>query len=413
MGGYPVGPQMPGKGGRNASQMARIRKGMNETESEQGRGATEAPAHEIILDPVLSARAAGLRYVSDRQPGLRRLKTAKGFRYVTPEGAPVRDAETLGRIKSLVIPPAWTDVWITKHANGHLQATGRDAKGRKQSRYHPKWRMIRDETKYERMALFAQALPKIRERVDHDLALPGLPREKVLATIVRLMEETHIRVGNEEYAKENKSYGLTTMRTRHVEVHGSKIRFDFQGKSRVHHTIDLQDRRLARIIKRCEELPGYELFQYLDHDGNRHSVDSQDVNDYLREITGEHFTAKDFRTWAGSVLANELLQQFEPFTTASQAKKNVVQAIKNVAERLGNTPSVCRKCYVHPAVLEAYLNGQLRNASPEQVEEIKEEIREVKHELDAEIAGHAAALHKEVTALVQLVQQRLLVESAA
>ena len=361
----------------------------------------------------MSAKAAGLRYVSDRQPGLRRLKTAKGFRYTEPDGAPVRDKETLARIKSLVIPPAWTDVWITKHPNGHLQATGRDARGRKQSRYHPHWREVRDETKYERMALFAQALPKIRERVEHDLGRPGMPREKVLATIIKLMEETHIRVGNAEYAKDHHSYGLTTMRNRHVAVHGSHITFDFKGKSGVHHAIDLNDRRLARIIKRCEEIPGYELFQFLDHDGNHHHIDSNDVNEYLREITGEHFTAKDFRTWAGSVLASELLSQFEPFTTATQAKKNVVQAITAVAAQLGNTPSVCRKCYVHPAVLEAYLSGHMPSEAKAQVEDIKQEIKDVKQKLDEEIAGHEAALRHEEQALVTLLQQRLLVESAA
>ena len=368
---------------------------------------------EPVFDPALSAKAAGLRYVSDQQPGLHRVKAAKGFRYTDAEGKPVRDRETLGRIKSLVIPPAWTDVWICRHSNGHLQATGRDARGRKQSRYHPHWREVRDETKYERMALFAVALPRIRERVGNDLLLPGLPREKVLATIVRLMETTHIRVGNTEYAKENGSYGLTTMRNKHVEVHGSKITFDFKGKSGVHHAIDLNDRRLARIIKRCEEIPGYELFQYLDHEGNHHTIDSQDVNEYLREITGEHLTAKDFRTWAGSVLANELLLQFEPFTSATQAKKNVVQAITAVAAQLGNTPSVCRKCYVHPAVLEAYLSGHMTPEARAHVEEIKQEIAEVKQKLDEEIAGHEAALRREEQALVSLLQQRLLVESAA
>ena len=376
------------------------------------RGGNPISVHEPILDPVASARAAGLRYVSDRQPGLRRLKTAKGFRYLDPDGQPVRDKETLARIKSLVIPPAWIDVWITKHPNGHLQATGRDARGRKQSRYHPRWRETRDETKYERMALFAQALPKIRERVDHDLTLPGMPRDKVLATIIRLMEETHIRVGNTEYARDNGSYGLTTMRNKHVEIHGSKITFDFKGKSGVHHAIDLTDKRLARIIKRCEEIPGYELFQYLDHDGNHHHIDSHDVNEYLREITGEHFTAKDFRTWAGSVLAGEMLRQIGGFENATQAKKNVLQAITAVAARLGNTPSVCRKCYVHPAVLESYLSGHMIAAAKAQVEEIKEEIKEVKEQLDDEIEEHAAALHKEEKALVELLQQRLLVEAA-
>ena len=372
-----------------------------------------APFQEPILDPVQSARAAGLRYVSDRQPGLRRHKTSKGFRYTDPDGAPVRDKDTLARIKSLVIPPAWNDVWISKHPNGHLQATGRDAKGRKQSRYHPRWREVRDETKYERMASFAQALPKIRERVEHDLKLPGLPRNKVLATIIKLMEETHIRVGNTEYARDNGSYGLTTMRNRHVEIHGAKITFDFKGKSGVHHAINLTDRRLAKIIKRCEEIPGYELFQFLDHDGNHHSIHSNDVNDYLREITGEHFTAKDFRTWAGSVLAGEMLRQIGPFTTSKEAKKNVVQAITEVAARLGNTPSVCRKCYVHPAVLEAYLSGNLSEAAKAEVAEIKQEIKAVKEQLDDEIEQHSNALRKEETALVELLQQRLLVESAA
>ena len=380
----------------------------------RGKPATNGSTpHEPILDPAQSARAAGLRYVSDAQPGLHRVKSAKSFRYVDPHGVPVHDEETLARIKSLVIPPAWTDVWITKHPNGHLQATGRDVKGRKQSRYHPRWREVRDETKYERMALFAQALPKVRERVEHDLKLPGLPREKVLATIIKLMEETHIRVGNTEYARDNGSYGLTTMRNRHVEIHGSKITFDFKGKSGVHHAIALTDRRLAKIIKRCEDIPGYELFQFLDHDGNHHSIDSHDVNEYLREITGEHFTAKDFRTWAGSVLAGEMLRQIGPFTTATQAKKNVVQAITEVAARLGNTPSVCRKCYVHPAVLEAYLSGHMTEEAKAQVNEIKEELEEVKEQLDDEIEEHSEALRKEERALVDLLQKRLLVESAS
>ena len=373
----------------------------------------ESKPHEPITDPVLSARAAGLRYVSDQRPGIHRLKTGKGFRYTAPDGQPVRDKDTLARIKSLVIPPAWTNVWICTQANGHLQATGRDARGRKQSRYHPRWREVRDETKYERMALFATALPRIRERVEHDLERPGLPREKVLATIIRLMETTHIRVGNTEYAKENGSYGLTTMRNKHVEVHGSHIAFDFKGKSGVHHAINLNDRRLARIIRRCEEIPGYELFQFLDHEGNHHTIDSHDVNEYLREITGEHFTAKDFRTWAGSVLANDLLQQFEPFTTATQAKKNVVQAITAVAQQLGNTPSVCRKCYVHPAILASYLSGHMSPEARAQVAEIKQEIAEVKQKLDEEIAGHEVALRREEEALVSLLQQRLLVETAA
>ena len=354
------------------------------------------PVTEPVTDPVESARAAGLRYVSDAKPGIDRKKWRKGFRYTDPEGVLLRDADTLARIKSLVIPPAWTNVWISTHANGHLQATGRDAKGRKQSRYHPRWREVRDETKYERMAYFAEALPTIRERVEHDLALPGLPRLKVLATIVSLMEATLIRVGNAEYARDNKSYGLTTMRNRHVEVQGSTITFTFQGKSRVHHTINLHDRRLAGIVKRCADIPGYELFQYLDPDGEHRSIDSSDVNEYLHEISGEHFTAKDFRTWAGSVLASVTLREFEPFRTATEAKKNVVQAIAAVAARLGNTPSVCRKCYVHPAVLEAYLGGISTVAAKQRLEE--------------EIAEHTHALRQEEQALVELLRQRLLLE---
>ena len=346
---------------------------------------------EVVVDPVQSARVAGLRYVYDSRPGIGRKKTAKGFRYVGTDGKPVRDKEMLGRIKSLVIPPAWVDVWICPQANGHLQATGRDAKGRKQSRYHPRWREVRDEAKYERMMAFGAALPAIRARVEHDLKLPGLPRLKVLATIVRLLETTFIRVGNEEYARENKSYGLTTMRNKHVHVDGSRVTFAFSGKSGVKHSIDVNDRRLAKIVKRCLDVPGYELFQYVDHDGTRHSLDSGDVNQYLREISGEHFTAKDFRTWAGTVLACMMLREFEAFETAKQAKTNVVRAIESVAEKLGNTPSVCRKCYVHPAVLECYLSGSMRETVKQRVEQQMEEH----------------ALRHEEMAVIGLLQERL------
>lgn len=378
-----------------------------------------------VLDQIAeskeAARAAGLRYITDRRPGLHRLKTGKSFRYVDADNKPVRDEDTLARIKSLVIPPAWTEVWIAPIANGHLQATGRDARGRKQSRYHPKWRETRDENKYERMTHFAEALPRIRERVTEDLARPGLPKKKVLATIVSVMEATHIRVGNIEYARENKSYGLTTMRNKHVEVHGAEVTFSFQGKSGVKHTIDLHDRRLAKIIKRCEDLPGYELFQYLDKEGETHSVDSADVNDYLQEISGEHFTAKDFRTWAGSVLACDMLREIGPYESATQAKKNVVQAIAAVAAKLGNTPSVCRKCYVHPAVLEAYLNGAHLDAEASAVagkeaasekavaRRIKQELKE---QLDQKIATHTNALRDEEQALMDLLNQRLELEKA-
>jgi DNA topoisomerase I len=333
---------------------------------------------EIITDPVQSSRHAGLRYVTDAKPGITRKKRGKNFQYFDSEGKRITDEETLRRIKSLAIPPAWTDVWICPLANGHLQATGRDARKRKQSRYHPRWRQVRDETKYERMKLFGEALPNIREQVERDLALPGLPREKVLATIVRLLETTFIRIGNEEYARENHSYGLTTLRDKHVDVEGAKIHFKFKGKSGKLHSIDLQDRHLARIVKKCQDLPGYELFQYLDEEGNQHTVDASDVNEYLRAITDEAFTAKDFRTWAGTVLACALLRQFESCETQTQAKKNVVQAIASVAEQLGNTPSVCRKCYVHPQVIESYMDGAMMKAFET---EVKKEVEKSPHAL--------------------------------
>lgn len=333
------------------------------------RTRSSRPLPRILGDPVQSAKFAGLRYVTDAKPGIRRLRKGKSFRYVDPEGQPIRDRENLARIRSLVIPPAWTDVWISPIANGHLQATGRDARGRKQSRYHPRWREVRDETKYERMILFGSVLPIIRQRIEQDMAQPGMPREKILATIVRLMETTFIRVGNEEYARSNHSYGLTTMRNKHVAVNGHTVHFEFPGKSGVKHSIDLRDRRLARIVKQCLDLPGYELFQYVDETGCRHSVDSADVNDYLREIAGDSFSAKDFRTWAGSVLACAMLQEFEPCESENQAKKNIVSAIKSVAHQLGNTPSVCRKCYVHPAVLELYLGGNMTQTLATMVED--------------------------------------------
>jgi DNA topoisomerase I len=356
------------------------------TSSANGRK-PRRPSHpvEIVTDPTAAAKVAGLRYVTDTAPGIQRKRRGKGFHYVGPDGSAVRDADTLRRIRSLVIPPAWSDVWICPNPNGHLQVTGRDARGRKQSRYHPRWREVRDETKYERMLLFGGALPRIREQVEQDLALSGLPREKVLATIVRLMETTFIRVGNAEYARANNSYGLTTLRSRHVAVKGATLTFDFQGKSGVHHVIDLQNRRLANIVKRIQDLPGYELFQYLDHEEARHLIDASDVNDYLREITGEHFTAKDFRTWAGSVLTAMLLRECEPFESQTQAKKNVVEAIKTVARRLGNTPSVCRKCYVHPAVLERYFSGAMLAAVQAEVAEVVDQqlhaLREEEHAL--------------------------------
>jgi DNA topoisomerase-1 len=348
---------------------------------------------DIITDPVESAKAAGLRYVSDETPGIRRRRAGKGFTYTTPDGAKLTDAATLARIKSLAIPPAWTDVWICPRPNGHIQATGRDEKGRKQYRYHPRWHEVRDETKYARMIAFAGALPKIRERTAQDLAKAGLPREKVLATVVQLLEKTLIRVGNEEYAKTNKSYGLTTMRNRHVDVSGSTLHFQFRGKSGVRHSIDVDNRRLARVVERLQELPGQELFQYLDEDGQRQTIDSSDVNEYLREITGQDFTAKDFRTWAGTILASLALQEFEGFDSDTQAKKNIVRAIETVSERLGNTPTVCRKCYVHPAVLDAYLDGSM--------------LETLKQRAEQEMTEALKQLRPEEAAVMGLLQQRL------
>lgn len=312
-----------------------------------------------LIDPVQSAKAAGLRYVNDTIPGIRRQKAGESFRYLAPNGNPVADPDELRRIRSLAIPPAWTDVWICPVPNGHLQATGHDVRGRKQYRYHPNWRSVRDETKYNRMIDFGRVLPRIRERVEADLRRPGLPKEKVLATVVRLLEVSLIRVGNEEYARDNKSFGLTTLRDQHVEVAGSKVHFQFRGKSGKQHAVLVDDPRLARIVKRCQDIPGQELFQYVDDDGEAQTVDSSDVNAYLKNITGQDFTAKDFRTWAGTVLAARALREFEQVDSQARAKKNILRAIEAVAQMLGNTPSICRKCYVHPAVLNAYLDGAL------------------------------------------------------
>lgn len=307
-----------------------------------------------------TAEVAGLRYVDDSRPGIRRRRRGRQFDYLRADGTRVTDPRTLKRIGALAIPPAWTDVWICPLPNGHIQATGRDAKGRKQYRYHPRWREARDETKYDRMLAFGRALPQIRARVAEDMAKPGLSREKVLATLVRLLETTFIRVGNEEYARKNDSFGLTTLRDQHAAINGSTLELHFRGKSGVEHHVRLRDRRLARIVQQCQHLPGQELFQYVDENGERRTVGSNDVNDYLREISGQDFTAKDFRTWAGTVLAFHALRKRAQCPTDREAKKHVVEVIKDVAGRLGNTPAVCRKCYVHPAVLETYLDGTTR-----------------------------------------------------
>ena len=323
-------------------------------------------AFQTALDPMAAAKLAKLRHVSDDMPGITRHKAQNGFDYRFPDGELVGDIETLKRIRSLVIPPAWTAVWICPYPNGHIQATGRDKRGHKQYRYHPRWREVRDESKYHKMLIFSRVLPVIRERVDADLKRRGLSRERVLAAVVRLMEVTLFRIGNSEYARANKSYGLTTLRDQHVAIEGDRIHLSFRGKGGIRHETDINDRRLARIIRDCRDLPGYELFQYLDEEGNRHTIDSADVNDYLREISGEEITAKDFRTWAATNLAALALQEFEMFDTEAKKKHAVVRAVERVAKHLGNTPAICRRCYVHPAIFEGYLDGTLVTTLREQ-----------------------------------------------
>jgi DNA topoisomerase-1 len=335
-------------------------------------------------DPKAAASAVALRYVSDETPGIRRKRAGTGFTYVDAKGKPVRDEQTLRRIKSLVIPPAWTEVWICPESNGHLQATGYDVRGRKQYRYHPRFREVREQTKFSRMIAFARALPHIRRRVEHDLKRPGLPREKVLAAVVKLLETTLIRVGSEEYAKSNNSFGLTTLKDKHARIKGSTITFEFKGKSGIDHDIDLTDPRLAHIVKQCQDLPGQELLQYLDHAGNVRDIGSADVNDYLRQITGggggEEFTAKDFRTWAGTVLAAIALQELKSFDSQAQAKKNIVRAVETVAARLGNTRAVCRKCYIHPAILDSYVDGTLSTLAHKAEVKLKKDLKSLKPE---------------------------------
>lgn len=313
----------------------------------------------VITDTTGCAEAVGLRYVTDSKPGIRRERSGEIFCYYDIQGSIIETGDTLERIQALRIPPAWTDVWICPIAHGHLQATGRDARGRKQYLYHQLWRIVRDEAKFFRMIPFGNALPVIRERIETDLKRRGMAREKVLATVIQLLEKTLIRVGNREYARDNNSFGLTTLRNRHVEVSGEVLRFHFRGKSGKEHMVEVNDRRLARLVKRCRDIPGYELFQYVDEEGERRTIDSSDVNDYLKEITGDQFTAKDFRTWGGTVQTATTLLEIGPYGSETEAKRNVVQAVKTVAESLGNKPSVCRKYYIHPAVIESYLCGNL------------------------------------------------------
>ena len=338
-----------------------------------------------------------LRHVAAGEPGLRRLRQGSGFRYVDARGRPVRSPAVLRRIRSLAIPPAWTDVWICRDERGHLQATGRDARGRKQYRYHPWFRETRDEVKYSRLLAFARALPKLRAQVEHDMALPGLPREKVLATVVRLLEVALIRVGNREYTRKNGSFGLTTLQDEHAKIERGAVEFRFRGKSGVLREVRVDDPRLARIVKRCRDLPGEQLFQYLDEEGAQHAVTSADVNDYLRRVTGKRYSAKDFRTWAGTVLAAWALAELAEFDTKVRAKRNVVEAVRNVAKRLGNTPSVCRKCYVHPAVFDAYLDGKL--------------VTTLQARAEAVLATELPSLSPEEGAVVALLRQRLRMEA--
>ena len=344
---------------------------------------------QLPIDPYESAKVAGLRYVVTEGPGIARKRVGRGFSYIGADGRPLNDKAELARIRSLAIPPAWTNVWICPSKTGHIQAIGRDAKGRKQYRYHPLYRQVRDATKFGRMIAFAAALPKIRKKVPEDLDLPGLPKQKVLATVVGLLEATSIRVGNDEYAKTNGSYGLTTMKEHHVEISGRRLRFRFRGKSGLEHDIELTNPKLAKIVRKCQCLPGEELFQYIDDEGRICRIHSEDVNDYLREITGEDFTAKDFRTWIGTGQAALALEQIGPCSSQTKAKKNVVAAVKVVAARLGNRPATCRKYYVHPAILDAYSQGTLfeaLKASPD--------------------SASAFALRREESAVLAIVQEQ-------
>ncbi|KQO49447.1 DNA topoisomerase I [Methylobacterium sp. Leaf86] len=349
----------------------------------------------VVADPRDAAIEAGLTYVDADRPGLTRRRSGTGFSYRDAKGKPVRDPKILKRVRSLAVPPAYTDVWICPRADGHIQATGRDAKGRKQYRYHPDFRQARDSTKFERIMAFADALPAIRARVDEDMSRRGLSREKVLATIVHLLETTLIRVGNDDYARTNKSYGLTTLRDPHVTVAGAELTFRFKGKSGKMWNLSVKDRRVARIVKSCQDLPGQELFQYIDDAGETRDVTSADVNAYLREITGQEITAKDFRTWAGTVLAALALQEFEAFDSEAKAKKNLRAAIESVSARLGNTPTICRKCYIHPEILDGYLEGALLIQVADAVEdELRDDIARLKPEEAAVLGLLRARLEK-------------------
>ncbi|TDR85179.1 DNA topoisomerase IB [Enterovirga rhinocerotis] len=348
---------------------------------------------ENVVDPRDAASSAGLTYVSDEKPGITRRRAGKGFVYRDAAGRAIRDDTMLQRIRRLAVPPAYREVWICPKANGHIQATGRDARGRKQYRYHPKFREIREGAKFDHMLEFARSLPDIRKTVAEHMKQRGMTRQKVLATVVSLLEATLIRVGNDDYAKANKSFGLTTLKNRHVSVEGRELRFRFKGKSGKEWDLSIRDRRIARIVRDCQELPGQELFQYLDDDGERRDVTSADVNDYLREITGRDITAKDFRTWAGTVLAAMALAEFESFDSDARAKRNLREAIESVASRLGNTPTICRKCYVHPELVHSYLQGEM--------------LLEVKKKVEAELRDDLGDLRPEEAAVLSLLEGRL------
>ncbi len=355
-------------------------------------GADENETSDVV-DPRDAAESAGLTYVSDDEPGISRHRAGKGFFYRDPKGGKITATKTLDRIRHLAIPPAYTDVWVCNRADGHIQATGRDAKGRKQYRYHPDFREVRDSAKFEHVTAFAQALPQLRDTVRRHMALKGLPREKVLATVVYLLETTLIRVGNEDYAKQNQSYGLTTLHHEHVDVAGGALHFEFKGKSNKMWQLDVRNKRVAKIVQALEDLPGQHLFQYVDHDGTRHGVDSSDVNAYLREITGREITAKDFRTWAGTVLAALALHEFGAIDTEAKAKKNIRAAIEAVSSRLGNTATICRKCYVHPEVLNCYLSGEL--------------LLEIKGDIETELRENLPRLKPEEAAVLALLESRI------
>jgi DNA topoisomerase I len=365
----------------------------NKVSAKKPRASEKVLPPHVTPEAIATAKSAGLRYLTDTAPGITRESAGKSFRFRGVDGTIVREAAALARIKHLAIPPAWTDVWICPLAHGHIQATGRDARRRKQYRYHPEWQAVRDQTKYERMIAFGRALPFIRKTVAKDLLQSGLGRTKVLAAVVRLLETTLIRIGNEEYAKQNQSFGLSTMRDRHVKVESGVIHFEFRGKSGKNHEIDLHDARLASIVRQAQDLPGQDLFQYVGEDGHPQKITSEDVNRYIREVAGEEFSAKDFRTWAGTVLAAMALREFEGFDSKAQAKKNLVRAIEHVAERLGNTPAVCKKCYIHPVILDSYLDGTT-------VEILKEKSERA-------LRKDLASLTPEEAAVLAFVQQRL------